>query len=245
MPENPDDPQEIILVPVDENGRVLLFTDLKIEQIDPDYRTIRDPNGLTWKIIPGDYTVKIFLRSLEMKSVPLKVEPGISRYRLAVPTEMEAPEGGENAPSQPPANETHSFAVQPPKKYVAPPEVIHDPHILKKGDDSDRRGKKDSGAAKRFPASFPVSYRTDSGKWIQAKALNVSGSVVCVENIGKISLDDNLYVRLHVPIATIPIECPARVVWVTSKDTSAPCMGLQLFLTANMRESLDRWLSGM
>jgi hypothetical protein len=239
------DPQEIILVPVDENGRVLLFTDLKIEQVDADYRTIRDPNGLTWKIVPGDYTVKIFLRSLEMKSVSLKVEPGVSRYRLPVPTEIETTDGQEAVASKQTGSEDHSFFFQVPNKSIPQREVIPNLVEVKSHVPPDRRKLKKSGPAKRFPVSFPVSYRTDSGKWINAKALNVSGTGICVENIGRISPDDNLYVRLHVPVATIPIECPARVVWVKSKDSSMPCMGLQLFLTTNMRESLDRWLSGM
>jgi PilZ domain len=244
MPENPD-PQDIILVPVDENGRVLLFTDLKIENIDRDYRTIRDPNGLTWKIIPGDYTVKVFLRNLEMKTVPLKVERGVTRYRLPVQTTTETPDTEQSIP------EVNSFQFQPkvspqPPKPSPAAEVIHSlaPAEKARHSSQERRVAKDSGSSKRFLASFPVSYRTDSGKWVQAKAVNVSASGLCVENIGRITENDNLYVRLHVPVATIPIECPARVVWVTSEDKSTPCMGLQLFLTANMRESLDRWLSG-
>ena len=245
MADNQDpeesNPQEIILVPVDEHGRVLLFTDLKIEQIDPDYRTIRDPHGLTWKIIPGDYTVKIFLRNLQMKSVPLHVEAGVSNYRLNIPTDSEIEHSEKPIVSTP--TEENSFSLQPPKRVVLSREVISSATPRQSG--SERRGGKESGPAKRYPASFPVSYRTDAGKWIKAKALNVSGTGVCVENIGRITQDANLYVRLHVPVATVPIECPARVVWVTSQETSLPCMGLQLFLTANMRESLDRWLSGM
>jgi PilZ domain-containing protein len=244
MVDNQDpDPQEIILVPVDEDGRVLLFTDLKIEQIDPEYRTIRDPNGLTWKIIPGDYTVKIFLRNLQMKSVPLHVEPGVSNYRLNVPTDPEFARPAAS-PASPPQPES-SFSFETPKKQVLSREVIPPAPIQARQSGSERRGTVENTPAKRYPISFPVSYRTDAGKWIQAKALNISGTGICVENIGRISEDANLYVRLHVPVATIPIECPARVVWVTSKDNSQPCMGLQLFLTANMRESLDRWLSGM
>src|SRR5688572_24934852 len=78
--------QEITIIPVDENGRVLLFSDIKIEKVDRDFRTIREASGLTWKLQPGNYTVKIFLRTLEMKSVPLTVTSGVPSYRLSVPT---------------------------------------------------------------------------------------------------------------------------------------------------------------
>ena len=256
MPDDHSDPQEIILVPVDENGRVLLFTDIKIERVDRDYRTIRDPNGLAWKIVPGDYTVKVFLRNLQIKEIPLHVEPGVARYRLPVTEQAGTPASPEESDSQ-----SVSFHFEPthptpprPAPEIITPLVVPSPAPQapvaaqqSKPDQGfkDRRKVTDSGSQKRFPISFPVSYRTDSGKWVKAKALNVSGSGLCVENIGKITEEDNLYVRLHVPVATIPIECPARVVWVTSKDTRSPCMGLQLFLTANMRESLDRWLSGI
>jgi len=242
MPEDPDDPQEIILIPVDENGRVLLFTDLKIENIDRDYRTLRDPNGLSWKIVPGDYTVKVFMRDLQIKTVPLTIEPGVSRYRLAVQTETATAE--ESTP------DNTSFQFQAP--IPAAPKPVHTAEVTSprkvegtREASQDRRAGKDSGSSKRYLASFPVSYRTDSGNWVKAKALNISGSGICVEHLGKVRQEDTLYVRLHVPVATIPLECPARVVWVTSQDTRTPCMGLQLFLTANMRESLDRWLTGM
>lgn len=214
--------REIVLVPVDENGRVLLFSDVKIERVDHDYRTIRDPEGLTWKLQPGNYTVKVFLRDLQMKSVPLTVTPDVSHYRLPVPTQID-PAANPQAPTVPPA-----------------PEPIQ----TKKQVSSARKKNSAPDLRKRFPASFPVSYRLDSGKWVKAKALNVSASGICVENFAHVTEDDNLYVKLHVPIATIPIECPARVVWVMSEGARTPCMGLQLFLTPNMRESLDRWLSG-
>jgi hypothetical protein len=107
--ENPADLQEVTLVPVDENGRVLLFCDLKIEKIDTDYRTIRDANGLTWKLAPGQYNVRIFLRSLQMKTVPLQVEAGVTNYQLRVPTEL---------PESPAPNVTTEGAWWP-----APPEA--------------------------------------------------------------------------------------------------------------------------
>ena len=217
--------QEIVLVPVDENGRVLLFSDLKIENVDRDYRTIRDPEGLSWQLQPGNYTVKVFLRDLQMKSVPFTVTPEVSRYKLSVPTK--------------PAPQTDFEIAEvpvPPPPAPPRPEQKTSPRA---------KSLSDSDVRKRFPISFPVSYRVDSGKWVQAKALNISASGVCVENLAHVTEDDNLYVRLHVPIATIPIECPARVVWVMSKDSQTPCMGLQLFLTANMRDSLDKWLSGI
>jgi hypothetical protein len=147
----------------------------------------------------------------------LKVLPGVAQYRVAVTTA--------------PAPRTFDYAPPDPVPAKPPPVTQQ-----VRNSDPDMR--------KRFPVSFPVSYRRDTGDWLKTKALNVSASGLCVENLGNITEDDNLYVKLHVPIATIPIECPARVVWVM-KSQNKSCMGLQLFLTSNMRESLDRWLSGI
>jgi hypothetical protein len=228
-----EEKREIVLIPVDENGRVLLFSDVKVEPVDRDYRTIRDKEGLTWKLQPGDYTVKVFLRDLQIKSVPLTVSPDVSLYQLEVPTQpAPAPVVSEPNPATPipvmTPKQASAAVTEPVKKHLPAAAKTSDPDLRK-----------------RFPASFPVSYRLDSGKWVKAKALNVSASGICVENFAHVTIDDNLYVKLHVPIATIPIECPARVVWVMSEGSKIPCMGLQLFLTANMRESLDRWLSGI
>jgi hypothetical protein len=211
--------QEITLVPVDEKGRALLFCDIKIEQIDRDYRTVREPEGLKWRLQPGNYTVKVFLRNLEMKTVSLTVRAGVSDYRLQVPTS--------------PSPVTFEYGGQTSAVSPRPAETGKK---SERGSDPDLR--------KRFPISFPVSYKTDTGQWTKSKALNVSASGLCVENLSNVTENDNLYVKLHVPVATIPIECPARVVWVISNATKK-CMGLQLFLTSNMRESLDRWLSGI
>jgi PilZ domain len=240
--------QEIVLVPVDEHGRVLLYTDVKIEKVDRDYRTIRDPDGLTWRLMPGEYSVKIFLRNLQMKTVSLTVTPGVSNYRVPVETTIPAAstESADSTIASPVVNSPVAESPAPPPSFVggeiafenqsqAPaPQVAEEP---KKVTDSDER--------KRFPLTFPVSYRTDSGKWVKAKALNVSTNGVCVENLASVTEEDNLYVKLHVPVAPIPLECPARVVWVNSQNARTPCMGLQLFLTSNMRDSLDCWLSGI
>jgi hypothetical protein len=212
-------PQEISIIPVDENDRPLLFTDVKIENVDRDYRTVRDPQGLKWMLQPGTYTVKVFLRSMEMKTIPLTILPNVLEYRLSVSTTS--------------APVTFEFGGQTSAVPTKPVEE----HKKLTGSDPDIR--------KRFPISFPVSYRTDTGQWTKAKALNVSASGLCVENLARVTENDNLYVKLHVPVATIPIECPARVVWVMSSGPKKSLMGLQLFLTANMRESLDRWLSGI
>jgi PilZ domain len=250
--ENPADLQEVTLVPVDENGRVLLFCDLKIEKIDTDYRTIRDANGLTWKLAPGQYNVRIFLRSLQMKTVPLQVEAGVTNYQLRVPTELpESPAPNVTtegawwpAPPEAPKQNGETPKAQTTAPNAAPQKDAESASPQKPTDSASMKKPTESDDRKRYPVSFPVSYRTDSSDWIKTRALNVSASGLCVENVGGIIEDDNLYVRLHVPVATIPIECPARVVWVKN-DPPPSSMGLQLFLTANMRDSLDRWLSGI
>ncbi len=224
-----DDEQEIILIPTDENGRVLLFSDVKIENIDANYRTIRDATGLNHKLPPGKYNVKIFLRSLQIKTVALTVTEGVSVYNLPVETGVAVPQAVP-APAAPPP---------PSPSPVVERTVVPPAQSSKSGE---RRQPTGSGARNRVPITFPVSYRTDAGKWLKAKTLNVSDSGLCIETSERVAVDETLYVRLHVPAATIPLECPARVVWVKMRDSRSPCIGIQLFLTSNMRESLDRWL---
>jgi hypothetical protein len=217
---NQDPAQEITIVPVDENNRPLVFSDVKIDKVDRDYRTVREPEGLKWTLQPGNYTVKVFLRNMEMKSIPITIQRGVLTYRLPVPTT--------------PAPTTFEFGGQTGVVVSQPPPA-----------DNRKLSGSDPDMRKRFPISFPVSYKTDTGQWTKANAVNVSASGICVENLARVTENDNLYVKLHVPVATVPIECPARVVWVMSNDSKKSFMGLQLFLTANMRESLDRWLGGM
>ncbi len=216
MPNFNLDSQEVRVIPVDLNGRTLLLSDMKIEGVDSNYRSIFNQDGLAWKLPPGDYKAKIFLRNLQMKTIPIRVVPGVSRYQLQVET----------------GNESLQRVETQTQKPALPAPVVRPVTMPKKND-----------RHKRYDVHFPVAYRTDFGNWVSSHSIDLSTSGVCLENVGHAGEGENLYVRLHVPIHTVPIECPARVVWTRAKDVAKPRMGLQLYLTANMRSSLDSWFS--
>jgi hypothetical protein len=92
----------------------------------------------------------------------------------------------------------------------------------------------------RIPVSLPVSYRGDNGNWVSTQSINISTAGLCLVRKSSSDKSDNLYIRLFLPISSIPLECPARICW--TKDQEAQ-MGLELFLTPNMKASLGNWLS--
>src|SRR4030095_15664533 len=66
--------------------------------------------------------------------------------------------------------------THPPKPQITiptpaspPPTVVSESgqHSKTEQGFKERRVGRDSGSQKRFPVSFPVSYRTDSGKWVK------------------------------------------------------------------------------
>jgi len=92
----------------------------------------------------------------------------------------------------------------------------------------------------RVPVSIPVSYRNDEGDWVSSESINLSAAGVCLIRRSKTLKSDSIYVRLYVPVSSVPLECPARICW--SKEDE-PKMGLELYLTPNMKASLNNWLS--
>jgi hypothetical protein len=207
---------QVTVIPVDGNGRVLLFSDVKIEGHGPSYRTLYDSNGLSWKLTPGEYRLKVFLRNLQIKTVPVQVVPGVSIYKPVIQT---GDEGAQKAETQIPQQ-----TIPAPKMKVQFPAPYQSRNY-------------------RYPVKFPVAYRIHNGNWITTKSINFSNGGICIENAGSVQEGENLYLRLHVPVASVPMECPARVVWLRHKDVMRPCMGMQLFLTNNMKVSLENWLS--
>jgi hypothetical protein len=95
-------------------------------------------------------------------------------------------------------------------------------------------------SSSRIPVSLPVSYRGDNGNWISTQSINISTAGLCLVRKSSTVKSDNLYVRLFLPISSVPLECPARICWMKEQDEQ---MGLELFLTPNMRASLGNWLS--
>ena len=77
-------PKEIILRPVDKQSKTVLFTEIRIENLDPNFRLVRDEKGLAFKLKPGEYQVKILLPDMQVKTFPLKVTEETNVYSLPV-----------------------------------------------------------------------------------------------------------------------------------------------------------------
>jgi hypothetical protein len=92
----------------------------------------------------------------------------------------------------------------------------------------------------RTPISVPVDYRTSEGFWVSTESINISPTGVCVVKVQAIN-DTDVVVRLFAPIPYSPLECPARVRW-TRDENGHPQMGLELFLTNTMKETISGWL---
>jgi hypothetical protein len=226
-----ENPQEVLLIPVDDEDQILLYSDVKIEKVDDSYRTVSDPKGLPLKLSPGEYNVKIFLRTLEMRTVPLTVSPGVSVYKVCVENKDKKKARAMSQPVPRAINETSAPAIV----------SRHESSSVEKR--SGKRLEDQSAIEPRHNTSIPVSYRVGAGQWLNSKSVNLSTTGVCIESMGQVGSEDTLYVRLHVPVSSVPIECPARVVWVKIKDVPRPRMGLQLYLTDNMRTSINNWLT--
>jgi hypothetical protein len=95
-------------------------------------------------------------------------------------------------------------------------------------------------AVRRWPVTIPVSYRNDQGDWVASESINISDAGLCLIRRTKTLKSESIYVRLYVPVSSVPLECPARIAW--SKEDE-PTMGLELYLTPNMKASLNNWLS--
>ncbi len=94
----------------------------------------------------------------------------------------------------------------------------------------------------RYRMSVPVLYRTPEGQWVSTSSMNMSASGVClVKGIRQVG-DKDLMLRLFVPIAKGPLECPAKVQWLRNERTKDATMGLKLLLPETTRASLEKWL---
>ncbi|HSP06376.1 MAG TPA: PilZ domain-containing protein, partial [Acidobacteriota bacterium] len=77
-------PTEVILRPVDKQSKTVLFTEIRIENLDPNFRLVRDEKGLAFKLKPGEYQVKILLPDMQVKTFPLNVTEDTHVYSLPV-----------------------------------------------------------------------------------------------------------------------------------------------------------------
>jgi hypothetical protein len=183
-------PKEVIIRPVDAQDRPILFSEIKIEDLDLNFRPLRDDKGVAYRLHPGEYRVKVILPNLRVKTFPLKVTEDCNVYALDV-------EG------------RHAETRREPRIQIA----------------------------------VPVDYKTKDGAWVSSRSINVSSTGICLVK-RKWSMDDeDLFVRLFVPIPTAPLQCSARVRWVKDEGGSRSEMGLELFLTPEMKDDLGKWLA--
>jgi hypothetical protein len=181
-------PQEVVIKPVDAENNTILFSELKIENVDMNFRPVRDERGLICKIRPGDYQVQIILPNLSVKTLPIRITPDTQVYTLTI---------------------------------------------------TDRHAQSRKEA--RVEMNLPVDYQTNEGHWVNTESVNISATGMCVVK-RKWSMDDeHMHLRIYLPYAGAPLECPARVRWV-KEDGSASQMGLEMRLTQTLKSELSKWL---
>ncbi len=182
-------PQEVILRPVDADNKTILFSELKIENVDMNFRPVRDERGLVCKVRPGDYQVQIILPNLSIKTLPLKITPDVQMYTLTI---------------------------------------------------ADRHAQ--SRREARVNLNVPIDYQTTEGLWIPTESVNISARGVCLVKHKWSIEDENMQLRIYLPIIATPLICPARVRWV-KEDGSSSVMGLEMYLTQKLKSELKKWLS--
>jgi hypothetical protein len=77
-------PQEVVIRPADADNRTILFSEIKIENVDLNFRPVRDDRGVVCKVRPGDYQVQVILPNLQIKTLPLKVSNDTQVYTLTI-----------------------------------------------------------------------------------------------------------------------------------------------------------------
>jgi len=180
--------QDIVIRPVDADNNTILFSELKIENVDLNFRPVRDERGLMCRVRPGDYQVQVILPNLSIKTLPIRITPDLEIYTL----------------------------------------TIMDRHA---------QSRKEA----RIELNVPVDYRTNEGVWIPTETVNISTTGVCVVKRQWSMDDENMQLRIYVPVNGTPIECSARVRWV-KEDGSSSVMGLEMSLTYAVRSELNKWL---
>lgn len=96
---------------------------------------------------------------------------------------------------------------------------------------------------RRFTYTVPVDYRTEEGFWISSQTVNISATGVCLVKRPLKTEASDITVRLFVPVDSAPLECPARIRWARDEESGLPKMGVELFMTTTMKNSLAIWLN--
>jgi len=183
-------PQNIVIRPVDSRDEPILFAEVKIEELDMNFRPVRDDKGLAYKLRPGDYRIKVVLPNLRVKTFPLKVTEDVHIYTLQV----------------------------------------------------DGRHKETRREA-RMQLAVPVAYQTGDGKWVSTQTVNISSTGLCLVKKQWNLDDENMKVRLFVPVSGEALECPASVRWVRDEGGPSSEIGLELRLSAQNKSALKKWLN--
>ena len=181
--------QDIVIRPVDADNNTILFSELKIENVDLNFRPVRDERGLICRVRPGDYQVQVILPNLSIKTLPIRITPELQLYTLTI---------------------------------------------------ADRHAQ--SRKEPRIEMNVPVDYQTNQGVWIQTETVNISATGVCVVKRQWSMDDENMQLRIYVPVVDNPIECSARVRWV-KEDGNSSVMGLEMNVTQSIKMQLNKWLT--
>ena len=76
--------QDVTIKPIDAQGRTVVGTEVKIENVSPNFRPVRDWKGLSFKLKPGEYKIKLLLPGFRVKETTLRIAGGVYNYPIAV-----------------------------------------------------------------------------------------------------------------------------------------------------------------
>ena len=79
--------KEVLIRPVDAQAQTVLLTEIKIENVDANFRLVRNKDGLACTLSPGEYTIKMILPNMEVRTIPLKVSHDTMVYAIPVDKE--------------------------------------------------------------------------------------------------------------------------------------------------------------
>ncbi len=93
----------------------------------------------------------------------------------------------------------------------------------------------------RIELNVPVDYQTTDGVWVPTETVNISTTGVCLVKREWSMDDEKMHLRIYLPVAAAPLECPARVRWV-KEDGSSSQIGMEMYLTQTLKRELSKWL---
>jgi PilZ domain len=79
---------EIYLRPVNSLNRTVLRCEMKVENLDANFRIVGKESGIAYRIPPGRYMVKVILPDLQVRTIPVQVVENQTDY--PIPLDIEA-----------------------------------------------------------------------------------------------------------------------------------------------------------